>query len=32
MVAKENLGFRRAPGRGIFKDYDRPKSLGPAAF
>jgi hypothetical protein len=27
-----NLGFRRAPRRGIFKDYDRPESLGPAAI
>jgi hypothetical protein len=27
-----NLGFRRASGRGIFKNYDRPKSLGPAPF
>ena len=30
---QRNLGFRRAPGRGIFiRNYDRPKSLGPAAF
>jgi hypothetical protein len=27
-----NLGFRRASGRGIFKNYDRPKSLGAGAF
>ena len=30
---QRNLGFRRAPRRGIFtRNYDRPKSLGPAAF
>jgi len=28
----KKLGFRRVPGRGIFKNYDRPESLGPAAF
>ena len=27
-----NLGFRRAPGRGILKNYDRPESFGPAAL
>jgi hypothetical protein len=27
-----NLGFRRAPRRGIFKNYDRPESLGAGAL
>jgi hypothetical protein len=29
---QRNFGFRRAAGRGIFRNYDRSESLGPAAF